>query len=170
MKHRPQRGHVMLELAVSASVMASCLAGTFQFGYTFYVYDQLITAVGNGARYAAQRTYRAATAQDIERGNAAIRNLVLYGDAQPAPDAAPVVRNLKLEQVEVRWVLGEDDTPVAVDVTIHNYVVDAVFDRRDLRPAGFLCSVVWRDRFRAGADCPSIADGARPLGRALGCS
>ena len=85
MKQRLQRGHVMLELAVSASIMASCLAGTFQFGYTFYVYDQLVTAVGNGARYAAQRTYRAATTQDIERGNAAIRNLVMYGDAQPAP-------------------------------------------------------------------------------------
>jgi len=127
MKRRQQRGHVMLELAVSASVMVSCLAGTFQFGYTFYVYDQLLAAVGNGARYAAQRTYRAATAQDIERGNAAIRNLVVYGDAQPAPDAAPVVRNLKAEQVEVRWVLGGDDAPVAVDVTVHGYAIDAVF-------------------------------------------
>jgi hypothetical protein len=127
MKRRRQRGHAMLELAVSAGVMVSCLAGTFQFGYTFYTYNQLVTAVGNGARYAAQRTYRAATAQDIERGNAAIRNLVVYGDAQPAPDAAPVVRNLKPEQVEVRWVLSEGGAPVAVDVTLHKYTVDAVF-------------------------------------------
>ena len=81
----------MLELAVSAGVMVTCLAGTFQFGYTFYVYNQLVTAVGNGARYAAQRTYRAATPDDIDRGNAAIRNMVVYGDAQPATDAAPVV-------------------------------------------------------------------------------
>ena len=127
MKRRNQRGHVMLELAMSASVMVACIAGTFQFGYTFYTYNQLLTAVGNGARYAAQRAYRQATPQDVERGNAAIRNLVVYGDAQPAPDAAPVVRNLKPEQVEVRWVFGGDGAPVAVDVTIHNYTVDAVF-------------------------------------------
>src|ERR1019366_8945876 len=96
-----QKGHAMLELALSAGVMVTCLAGAFQFGYTFYVYNQLVTAVGNGARYAAQRTYRAASAQDVERGNTAIRNLVVYGDSQPVPDAAPVVRNLKPEQVEV---------------------------------------------------------------------
>ena len=53
-----QKGHAMLELAISAGVLVTCLAGTFQFGYTFYVYNQLVSAVGNGARYAAQRTYR----------------------------------------------------------------------------------------------------------------
>jgi hypothetical protein len=44
---RGQRGHAMLELAASAAVMVACLGGTFQFGYTFYVYNQLVTAVGN---------------------------------------------------------------------------------------------------------------------------
>jgi hypothetical protein len=126
-RSKNERGHAMLELAMSAGIMVTCLSGAFQFGYTFYVYNQLVTAVGNGARYAAQRTYRAATAQDIERGNAAIRNQVVYGDSQPAPDAAPVVRDLKPEQVEVRWHLVKEGAPDAVDVSIHNYQVDAVF-------------------------------------------
>jgi hypothetical protein len=117
----------MLELAVSAGMMVTFLAGTFQFGYTFYIYNQLVTAVGNGARYAAQRTYRAANEQDIRRGSAAIRNLVVYGDSQPVPDAVPVVPNLKPEQVEVRWVLNGDGAPAAVDVAIHSFTVDAVF-------------------------------------------
>ena len=43
-------GHAMIELALSAGVMIACLAGTFQFGYTFYVYDELVSAVGSGAR------------------------------------------------------------------------------------------------------------------------
>ena len=124
---RSQKGHAMLELAVSAGVMVTFLAGTFQFGYTFYIYNQLVTAVGNGARYAAQRTYRAASEQDVERGSAAIRNMVVYGDAQPDPDAAPVVPNLKPEQVTVNWVLTGDGAPAAVDVTIHDFTVDAVF-------------------------------------------
>ena len=51
----------MIELAVSAAVMVSCLGGTVQFGYTFYIYNELVTAVGNGGRYAAMRTYRAAS-------------------------------------------------------------------------------------------------------------
>jgi len=129
-----QRGHAILELAVSAAVMVSCLAGTFQFGYTFYVYNQLVTAVGNGGRYAAVRTFHGASEQEIELGNRAIRNMVVYGDPQPAPGAAPVVANLSPEQVDVRWIMndkgdkGNDKgAPSAVDVSIHEYNVDAIF-------------------------------------------
>ena len=124
MKRQNQRGHAMIELAISAAVMVSCLGGTVQFGYTFYIYNQLVTAVGNGGRYAAMRTYRA----DTEKGRAAIRNMVVYGDARPAPDAPPQVANLKPEQVQVDWVMDDSGTrPVAVDVSIVDYTVDAAF-------------------------------------------
>ena len=86
-----------------------------------------MTAVGNGARYAAQRTYRTATPQDVERGNAAIRNMVVYGDAQPAPDAAPVVPKLTPAEVEVRWELAGDGAPMSVNVAIKGYAMDAIF-------------------------------------------
>ena len=127
MRQHGQRGHAMLELALSAGVMAACLAGTFQFGYTFYVYNQLVTAVGNGARYAAQRTYRAATERDVERGNQAIRNMVVFGDSQPTAEMRPVTAGLTPDQVEIRWVLSGDGKPSAVDVTVRGYTVDAVF-------------------------------------------
>lgn len=122
-----ERGHAMLELAVSSAVMISCLAGTFQFGYTFYVYNQLVTAVGNGGRYAAMRTYRAASATDIEKGAQAIRNMVVYGDAQPAPDAQPIAASLTPAQVDVNWVTDGKGAPSAVNVSIREYKVDAVF-------------------------------------------
>lgn len=121
-----QKGHAMIELAVSAAVMVSCLAGTFQFGYTFYVYNQLVTAVGNGGRYAAMRTYRAATDVDVEKGREAIRNMVVYGDARPS-NLAPVVANLRPDQVEVEWVKDKAGAPTAVHVAIRNYPVNAVF-------------------------------------------
>ncbi len=130
-RQRSQKGHAMIELALCAGVMIACLSGTFQFGYTFYVYDELVSAVGNGARYAASRTYRAANASDIDKGNAAIRNLVVYGNSRPAPDAAPTAPNLKPENVQVTWI--KDDTrdengaPSAVDVSIINYSVGAMF-------------------------------------------
>lgn len=122
-----QRGHAMLELAISAGVMVTCLAGTFQFGYTFYVYNQLVTAVGNGGRYAAMRTYRGASEQEIERGNRAIRNMVVYGDPEPGIDTAPIAARLKPEQVEVRWIMDQKGAPAAVNVSIREYSVDAVF-------------------------------------------
>jgi hypothetical protein len=117
----------MLELAVSAAVMVSCLAGTVQFGYTFYIYNQLVTAVGNGGRYAAQRTYRATTPRDIEKGKSAIRNMVVYGDARPALNTPPQVVNLRPEQVHVEWIAGESGRPATVNVAITDYTVDAVF-------------------------------------------
>jgi hypothetical protein len=122
-----QRGHAMIELALSAGVMVACLAGTVQFGYTFYVYNQLVTAVGNGGRYAAMRTFRAAGSRDLEQGKAAIRNMVVYGDSRPAPDAPPQVANLKPEQVEVDWVVDDAGAPTAVNVSIVDYTVDAAF-------------------------------------------
>lgn len=132
-----QSGHAMIELAFSAAVMMSCLAGTFQFGYTFYAYNQLVSAVGNGGRYAATRTYRAATPQDVEKGRAAIRNLVVYGDPTPAPGAAPVVPNLTPDNVQVKWTAEGSGAPEAVDVSITGYTVDAIFNsmKLDGRPS-----------------------------------
>jgi hypothetical protein len=122
-----QRGHAMLELAISAAVMVSCLAGTVQFGYTFYIYNELVTAVGNGGRYAALRTYRASSPGDIEKGKAAIRNMVVYGDARPALNTPAQVVNLRPEQVQVNWAMGESGGPAALNISISDYTVDAVF-------------------------------------------
>ena len=127
MRGRGARGHAMLELALSAGVMVACLAGTFQFGYTFYVYNRLLTAVGNGARYAAQRTYRAATPEDLEKGRLAIRNMVVYGDSRPQPDAVPVVPGLAPAQVQVEWRSGDDGAPNTVSIAISQYAINAVF-------------------------------------------
>ena len=129
--------HALIELAFSAAVMMSCLAGTFQFGYTLCTYNELVSAVGNAGRYAATRTYRAATAEDLEKGRKAIRNLVVYGEPNPAPDAAPAVRNLRPEQVSVKWAMNSSGAPEAVDIAISGYTVEAVFGsmKLDGRPA-----------------------------------
>lgn len=116
-QRRNQRGHAMLELAVCAGVMVACLSGTFQFGYTFFVYNQLVNAVGNGGRYASLRPRTA----DEQADKTAIRNMVLFGESRPSPNAVPVVRNLKPEQVEIEFL--ED----AVRVGVREFQVDAVF-------------------------------------------
>jgi hypothetical protein len=125
---RREKGHAMLELAMCASVLVACLGGTFQFGYTFYVYNQLVTAVGNGARYASGHTYRAATPKDIEKGDEAIRNMVVYGDPHPSAGAIPVVPDLKRDEVEVKWIFSNEKTgaPEFVDVSIAGHRVNAL--------------------------------------------
>jgi Flp pilus assembly protein TadG len=128
MKRRRQSGHAMIELAVSAAVMVTCIAGTFQFGYTFYVYNQLVTAVGNGGRYAAVRT----PDTDVEKTNQAIRNMVVYGDPQPAPDARPVVTGLTPDLVDVNWTV-ESGAPSAVSISIRDFTIDAVFAKFNFR-------------------------------------
>lgn len=127
MKQRRERGHAMLELAICSAVLVSCLGGTFQFGYTFYVYNQLVTAVGNGGRYAAMRTYRAATADDVEKGKRAIRNMVVYGDPQATSGTEAVAPGLTPQQVDVKWVSDPSGAPTAVDVSIVNFNLNAVF-------------------------------------------
>ena len=109
----------MLELAISAGVMVTCLGGTFQFGYTFYVYNQLVSAVGDGGRYASVRP----KSGDLESDKTAIRNMVVYGESKPAPNASPVVRGLTPEQVDVEYVQDGG----AVRVAIQKYKVDALF-------------------------------------------
>ncbi len=127
MKRMKQRGHAILELALSAGVMVACLGGTFQFGYTFYVYNELVSAVGNGGRYAAVRTFRGATPRDVEAGKQAIRNMVVYGDSRPEPGAVPVVPGLTADQVDVQWINGPGGEPSAVRVALKHYTVDALF-------------------------------------------
>ncbi len=64
---------------------------------------------------------------DLENGNAAIQNVVVYGNQRPAAGAAPVTPNLKPENVQVSWVEGESGAPRAVDVSIVHYSVGAMF-------------------------------------------
>lgn len=124
MKNR-QAGHAMIELAACAAVMLACVAGTFQFGYTFYVYNQLVTAVGNGARYAATLQY---TPGPNDTADHSIRNMVVYGDPEAAPGSRPVVSGFTPENVDINWTI-ENGAPSAVAVSIHNFSIDAVFAR-----------------------------------------
>lgn len=118
MKNR-RAGHAMIELAACAAVMLACVAGTFGFGYTFYVYNQLVTAVGNGARYAAG-------VEHSDASDTAVRNMVVYGVPQPEAADRPVVSGLTAENVDIQWML-DHGAPAAVDVSIRNFSIDALF-------------------------------------------
>ena len=68
---RSRRGSTFIELALAAPLFLLILAGCFQYGYYFFIYNRLENSVRAGARYAAlrgpartQQTIRAQSARN----------------------------------------------------------------------------------------------------------
>lgn len=114
-----RRGAALLELAFSFMIVFGLFAGTFQWGYTFYVYDQLVTQVREGARYASTRTYDVSA----DAFTNSVRNVVVYGEPNPAPDSRPKVTGLEPSNVAV--IAGPD----SVTVSINGFTVDSIFGK-----------------------------------------
>jgi Flp pilus assembly protein TadG len=120
---RGERGNAMVEFALSFGLLFAVFAGVFQFGYAFYVYNTLESAVRAGARYASLRTYDSATSTPSAAYLTAVRNMAVYGN--PSGGTQPVAPGLTPEKVTLT-VTMEKNVPVRVAVGITNYTIDAV--------------------------------------------
>ena len=105
---------MLLEFTLAFMMMFGFFAGIFQFGYTFYAYNTLVSAVRQGARYAAGRPHDAGF-------ESAVKNQVVYGNPNPPADAKPTLDGLTTSNVAVRF------TPADVTVPITNFQINAVF-------------------------------------------
>jgi Flp pilus assembly protein TadG len=94
-----RRGNAMLEFALSSAVLIPMMAATFQFGLAFYQYNKLQSAVREGARYAALRTYDSASATPSAAFSSAVANMVVYGS--PAGGTTPVVTGVQTSNVNI---------------------------------------------------------------------
>jgi hypothetical protein len=78
----------MVEFTLSMMALAPLFLGAATFGYTFYVYSKLVTAVRTGSRYASTIKYDSATTTPTSTFLTAVRKMTVYGD----PDAlAPAI-------------------------------------------------------------------------------
>lgn len=123
-RHGSRSGSAILEFALSFVLIFPLLAGSFQFGYSFYVYNRMQTAVEGGARYASLRTYDSETATPSPAYLNAVRNQVVYGN--PNGGSSPVLPGLTPNQVAVTMTFVSD-APRSVTVSIVNYQLNAVF-------------------------------------------
>jgi Flp pilus assembly protein TadG len=131
MRHLPNRllhdkrraGNIMLEFAIGSGILLAAFTGTFEFGYTFYRYNALATAVANGARYASLRPYDSANSTPSSGFTDAVQNIVVYGD--PAGGSVPIVPGLKTSNVTVTPVFAFG-VPSSITVSITGYTIDAV--------------------------------------------
>ena len=128
---RGRRGNAMVEFALASAILIPIFVGTFQCGYTFYVYNLLCTQIRAGARYASIRTFRCTDATSITKFKTAVANMVRFGNPdgtgtiiEPGLTAAEV-------DVEIKDKTGADadasHLPIYVTVSTASYKVDAVF-------------------------------------------
>jgi Flp pilus assembly protein TadG len=117
----------MIEFALASFVLIPLFVGTFQFGYTFYVYNLLCTQMRAGARYASLKTFKGS---DVAGFKTAVQNMVMYGN--PDGTGTLIEPGLTAAQidVEVKSSAGVDASatviPSYVTVTTTNYSVNAV--------------------------------------------
>jgi Flp pilus assembly protein TadG len=129
-RRRSRAGNAMVEFALASTILFPIFIGTFQFGYSFYVYNTLQTQVRAGARYGSIRKFRSADTAGITAYKNAVTNVVRYGN--PAGTGTLLQPELTADQVNVKIKdrNGNDadstHTPSYVEVATVGYSVDAV--------------------------------------------
>jgi len=123
---RQVRGSVIVELTLSLTFLSVLFLGTWQYGYSFYIYAELEQSVRAGARYASMLTYNSGTSTPAAAFTTAVQNVVVYGDPAPAGGATPIVPGLTTANVTVTptWSSG---TPTAMTVAITAYQIPTYF-------------------------------------------
>ena len=121
---RSGQGSALLEFALAASILVPLFTGTFQFGYTLYVYNNLQSAVRGGARYASMRSYDSATSTPSNEFSTAVNNMVVFGN--PEGTGQPVSRGLTPSNVQIQPNMN-GAAPESITVQIAAYTIDAVF-------------------------------------------
>jgi len=128
-----RKGNALVEFALGTGILIPCLAGTFQFGYGFYTYNRIESAIADGARYASLRTYRCLSAGDINKVKEAIRNVTVYGSPKPTSSARRLVPELTVDKIAVDYRLNGKGIPLDVTVRASGVQINAVFARFTLR-------------------------------------
>jgi len=121
--HRRLRGNVMIEFGLAFPLLFLFLSGMYQFGYAFFIYNELQSVVRTGARYASTADYDASTGGAGFRNQ--VKNVVVYGS--PAGGSTPLVKGLTTSAVTVTWATDGAGIPQTVTVSISGYSFYAVF-------------------------------------------
>ena len=120
-KNKSERGNALLEFALGWSILWALFAGIYQFGYSFYVYNTVLTSVANAAELGSKMTYDTASPTTYSD---ALKNMVVYGSTTAG--TTPIVRGLATSNVTVTVNLA-GTIPSDLTITINNYTIDAVF-------------------------------------------
>ena len=118
-----ERGDALIEFALSFFLIFAVFGGIFQFAYSFYVYNAVMTSVENAAELGSKMTYDTA---NTSKFTTAVTNMVLYGNTTAGTN--PIVPGLSSSNVTVSLNL-KNSIPTDVTVSISNYSVDCLFTK-----------------------------------------
>ncbi|MBM3736738.1 MAG: pilus assembly protein [Acidobacteria bacterium] len=127
-----RQGNAIIEFALMASAMVPLLTGVTQFGHTFFMYNQLVSAVKAGSRYASVREYGGTTSTVPTEFATEVKNMVVYGKEDPvttgvSPDQ-PVVKGLSVNNISVSVTMN-GTTPKTVTVNVVNFTIGSIFKK-----------------------------------------
>jgi len=111
----------MLEFVIGFSLLWALFVGVYQFGYTFFIYNRLMTAVTNATALGSKLTYDTANASQFSN---AVTNMVLYGSTTSG--TTTLLPGLSSSNVSVS-VNPRNSMPTNVTVTINNFTINALF-------------------------------------------
>ncbi len=112
----------MVEFGLAFPLLFLLLIGMFQFGYGFFLYNELQASVRSATRYAAQFDFDSSTGGATFQSN--VQNMLVYGT--PSGGSTPVVPNLSTSAVSVTWVADGAGIPQTVTVKISSYTFSAL--------------------------------------------
>jgi Flp pilus assembly protein TadG len=121
---RDRDGSAMIELAIGSGLLVAAFTGTFQFGYTFFEYNNLENAVNRAAHYAALIPYDSPNSTPSTAFKTAVQNMVLYG--QPTAGTSPVLPGLTTANVNFT-VTFANNIPSKMTVSITGYSISSLF-------------------------------------------
>ncbi len=121
--HRGRSGNVLIEFGLAFPLLFVLLSGMYQFGYAFFIYNELQSAVRTGARFASTADFDAGNGGSGFRSK--VQNVVVYGT--PTAGTTPLVRGLTPSKVNVTWTTDGAGIPQTVTVAINNFSFYAVF-------------------------------------------
>lgn len=123
-RRRRSRGNTMIEFALAFPLLFLIFIGTFQFGYSFYVFHRLESTVRAAARFGAIYPYTSSNGNPTTEYLTAIKNYAVSG----GPDAATplVVPGLTTDHIVVT-VSTLNGVPNRVKVAITGYQINAIF-------------------------------------------
>jgi len=119
---RSRRGNVLIEFALAFPLLFLLLSGMYQFGYAFFIYNELQSVVRAGVRFGATADFDAAAGTDF---TTQVKNVVVYGTTTAG--STPLVKGLATSQVNVTWTTDAVGVPQTITVAISNYSFYAVF-------------------------------------------
>lgn len=129
-KSKRGRGNAVIEFALTTSALVPLLTGVTQFGHSFYMYNQLVSTVKAGSRYASVKQYTSTTSTPTSAYSLDVKNMVVYGKLNPVTSGVnpdyPIVRGLGTANVDVTVTMN-GTVPRTVTVKVVNFTIDSVF-------------------------------------------